>query len=87
MYLKGKMDSLIHNTARIVLISIMFRKNVPVISGMPLFLISLSFIVHRTTVSVQFSLSLEIPMICVRITWTFKIRLTISFSVVTTGVL
>lgn len=87
MYLTGKMDSLIHSTASTVLISLVFHNHVPVISGMPLLFKSLSFVVHRAAVSVQFPLSLEIPMIWVGITLTLEIRLTISFSIVATWML
>lgn len=65
----------------------MFQNYIPIISGMTLFFKSLSVIVHRTTVSVQFPLSLEIPVICIWIALTLKIGLTVSFSVVTTRVL
>lgn len=86
-YLTGKMDSLIHNTVSTVLMSIVFQNHVPIVSGMPLLVKPLSFVVHRASVSVQFPLPLEIPMICAGITLTLKIRLTISFSIVATWML
>lgn len=82
-----KTDSLTHNIAWTRLISKMFQNYTPIISRMTLFFKSLSIIVHRTTVSVQFPLSLEIPVVCIWITLTLKIGFTISFSVVTTRVI